>query len=145
MSVGDHQTVIGSVPLHRGGLGERPFRFSAPYFPAALAVVVVGVDGHLGPLRQFLGVAYQSGQELALGGEDVDLTSVPTVGAPVADLDVSVWVNGHVCGSVEFAALVTRAPDLLFELAVGGELLHSVVIEIGNVDLSGVVDGDTPG
>ena len=74
----------------------------------------------------------------------MDLTSVPTVGAPVTDIDVSVRVNSHVCGSVEFAAFVAWPSDLLFELALGGELLNPMIVEVGNIDFAGGIDGDAP-
>ena len=51
----------------------------------------VGVNGHLVPLGEFLGVAYEAGDEAAVRPEGLD-----SVVGPIAHVHVAVGVNGHV-------------------------------------------------
>ena len=74
----------------------------------------------------------------------MNLTSIPALGAPVTDVEVSIRVNSHVGRSSEFTAFIAGPPDLLFELALGGELLNPMIVEVGNIDFAGGIDGDAP-
>src|SRR5260221_14284481 len=64
---------------------------------------------------------------------------------PVAHIHIALRVDGHVRGAIQLAlAGPITATELHDELAIRGELLHAVVLMVGDVDVPLMVYRDTP-
>ena len=91
-----------------------------------------------------LGVSGEAGQEAAIFLEDVYPALLPTVFAPVANIDITLGVYRHAVWVAKLAPLGAVAAELGDEVAAIGEFLHSMVLEVGNIDEAFIVHGDAP-
>ena len=92
-----------------------------------------------------MGVPGEAGEEAAVFLEYVYPALFPTVFAPVADVDVALRVNRDAVWIFLLAAVGSVAAELGDEVAVSGELLHPMVLEVSHVYEALVVHGDAPG
>src|SRR6516164_9125155 len=162
----DHRIGV-RIELDGGGEAEAPLRFEALHAAPRLGHVGVGVDAHLAPFRQDLGITDQGRDRSAFGIEDTD----PMI-APIGHIDVAVAVDCDIGGVVELvgprmAGLLAFAGDIrakdghpigvpgFLDLAVGADarqepavwrqLLNPMVLPVRHIDVAGLVEGDAPG
>lgn len=131
LGVGDDEPVVMVIEDHRCGIGEPPFAFQAVHFSTPFHRVRAGRQRHLGPFGEFLGITSKTGDNLAIGVEDLD-----AVVGPVAYIDIALGVDRYVGRTVQLALSGPIAPKLHDELAIGGEFLHAVVLMIRDVHVS---------
>src|SRR5712691_316548 len=122
------------------GVGEAPFALQAAHFAPPFHRVRAGCQRHLGPFGEFLGIAHQTGDNLAIRGEDLH-----AMVRPVTHIHITLRVDSHVGGTIQLAlAGPITATKLHDERTIGGELLHAVILMVGNVDVTLLVYSDTP-
>src|ERR671924_284790 len=76
--------VAGGAPRRRGE-SEPPFLLEVAHFATPSHRAGVGLQSHLGPFGEFLGVADQTGDERAIGAEDLH-----AVVGPVAHIHIAI-------------------------------------------------------
>src|SRR5262249_35689731 len=123
------------------GIGEAPFTLQAAHFTPPFHGVWARRQRQLGRFGEFLGIADQTGDKLAIGAEDLH-----TVVGPVTHVHIALRVDGDVGGTTQLAlAGAITAAELHDELTIRGELLHPVVLMVGDVDIPFLVYGQAPG
>src|ERR1700730_9024518 len=167
LTVRDDHTVGGRIEFHRRREAEPILRLETLHPAPSLRHVGVGIDGLLAPLRQYLGIADQIADRPSLGIEDTN----PMI-APIGDVDVTIGVHGNIRRVIERSRLrITgglrgwrdirsehrhriRALGLFDfsilskfhqELALGGQLLDTMVLPVGDVDVAILIERDAPG
>src|SRR5919204_179750 len=128
------------IENHGRGERESPFTLQAAHFATPFHRIRAGRQRHLGPFGEFLGITSKTGDNLALGVEDLD-----AVVRPVAHIHIAIRVYGHVGRTVQLALSGPVAAELAHELAIRGELLHAVVLVVGDVHVPLPVYGDPRG
>ena len=140
LGVSHNQPTIVRIEYHSRGESEPPFLLEVAHFSAPLHRAGVGLQRHLGPFGEFLGIAHKTGDNFAIGVEDLD-----AVVGPVAHIHIAIGVYGHVGGTVQLALACPVAAELTYDLAIRGEFLDAVVLMIGDVHMALLVYGNAPG
>src|SRR5262249_48042274 len=131
LGIHHHQPPLWPIQHRRRWGKQPPFLLEVAHFSTPLHGAGVGLQSHLGPFGEFLGVADQAGDELAIGAEDLH-----AVVGPVAYIHIAVGVYSHAGGTVQLALACPVATELADELAIRGEFLDAMVLMIGYVHLA---------
>src|SRR5262249_20931571 len=123
------------------GVGEAPFALQAAHFATPFHGVWTGCQRLLGRFGEFLGITDQAGDKRTIGAKDLY-----AVVGPVAHIHIALRIDGHISRTVQLAlAGAITAAKLYQEITLWGELLHPVVLMVGDVHITLVVYRNTPG